>query len=70
MTDRHAGYVITLAQDIREDDAEAILTALRMIKGVLSVEPVVADIEVSIAQRRERSELQGKLIEFLRSLDS
>ena len=30
MTDRHAGYVVVLAEDIREDDAESTLTALRM----------------------------------------
>ena len=35
MTDRHCGYIITLENDIREDDAEATINALRMIKGVL-----------------------------------
>jgi hypothetical protein len=30
MTDRHAGYIATLAEDVREDDAEPILTALRI----------------------------------------
>jgi len=30
VTDRHAGYVVVLAEDIREDDAESTLTALRM----------------------------------------
>ena len=29
MTDRHAGYVVTLNEDIREDDAEAIINAIR-----------------------------------------
>src|SRR4051794_28125087 len=26
MTDRHSGYVVTLAADVRDDDAEAIIT--------------------------------------------
>jgi hypothetical protein len=52
MTDRHAGYLVTLADDIREDDAEAILTALRMVRGVQSVEPVLASIDQQIAQSR------------------
>ena len=52
MTDRHAAYIVTLDQDIREDDAEAILNALRMVKHVLSVEPVVADYGQHIAERR------------------
>jgi hypothetical protein len=28
VTDRHSGYIVTLDADIREDDAEAIVTAL------------------------------------------
>ena len=44
MTDRHNGYVVVLAKDSREDDAQAIVAALGMIKGVLSVEPITADI--------------------------
>ena len=56
MTDRHAGYVVTLAKDIRDDDAgESVLVAIRMIKGVISVEPVVADIETHIAEGRRDS---------------
>ena len=43
MTDRHAAYIVTLADDVRADDAEQIIAALGMVKGVLSVKPVVAD---------------------------
>jgi hypothetical protein len=52
MTDRHAGYLVVLAEDIREDCAEPILTALRMISGVASVTPVPADYEQVIARTR------------------
>ncbi len=37
MTDRYNGIVVTLKEDMREDDAEATLSAIRRIKGVLSV---------------------------------
>lgn len=58
MTDRHSGYVITLDHDIREDDAERIITALRQIRGVVDVRPVVADgIEQHIAESRVRVEI-------------
>ena len=67
MTDRHAGYVVTLAKDIREDDAEAILTALRMVKGVLSVKPIIADLNLITAQERVRHDLTQKLREVLKS---
>jgi hypothetical protein len=49
VTDRHSGYVVTLAADVRDDDAQAIITALRMVRGVISVEPVIADIQSLIA---------------------
>ncbi|WP_433730791.1 hypothetical protein ACQP2Y_21025 [Actinoplanes sp. CA-051413] len=52
MTDRHAGYLVVLAEDLRDDDAEEILTALRMVRGVQSVAPVVANIDQRIAQSR------------------
>ena len=68
MTDRHAGYIVTLATDIREDDAEGTLNALRMVRGVISVEPVVSNIEVHIAEERTRIEFVTKIYEFLRTL--
>lgn len=37
MTDRHVAYTVILDQEIREDDAEAIVTALKMVKGVIRV---------------------------------
>lgn len=43
MTDRHSAYIVTLNEDVRADDAEQIIAALGMMKGVLSVQPVVAD---------------------------
>lgn len=69
MTDRHFGYIVVLEQEIREDDAEPILAALRMIKGVLSVEPVIGAMEVHIAQARERTRLREKLYKFVESLN-
>ena len=62
MTDRHAGYVVVLAEDIREDDAESTLTALRMVKGVVSVTPVIADYELVVARRRQDDKWRGAAI--------
>ncbi len=66
MTDRHAGYIVTLAHDLREDDAEAILTALRMVKGVIDVRPVVADHILHIAAMRVDQEWREKLYKLAR----
>ncbi len=64
MTDRHAGYVVALDADMREDDAEAIIAAISMIKGVLAVQPVVAGSPMdSINRLRVRREILTKMYE-------
>jgi hypothetical protein len=52
MTDRHAGYIVVLAEDTRKDD---VLNAIRMIKGVVSVKPVLAEgqQQYALADRRD-----------------
>ena len=45
MTDRFKGFLITLEKEIRDDDADQILTALKMIKGVLMVKPYINGME-------------------------
>jgi hypothetical protein len=58
MTDRHSGYVVVLKDDIREDDAERVIDAIQMIKGVLTVKPVTSGEpnwvpETIVATRRD-----------------
>ncbi len=67
MTDRHNGYIVTLRSTMRSDDAEETITALKMVKGVIDVEPVVADPVSYIAATRERIRLREKILEFLRN---
>jgi hypothetical protein len=66
MTDRHAGYIVTLDHDIREDDAQRIIEAIEMIKHVISVKPIVATFELQNVQERVRYELQAKLLKVVR----
>lgn len=65
MTDRHAGYVVTLNEDIREDDAEAIINAIRMVKGVIDVRPIVSNVELMIAEDRADQEWREKIRQLL-----
>jgi hypothetical protein len=65
MTDRHAGYLITLDKTIRDDEAEATIAAIHQIRGVLTVEPVPADITLAMAQSRARHELVVKIYDAL-----
>lgn len=68
MTARHAGYIVTLADDIREDNAAHIMTALRMISGVVSVKPVTADFEMVMARDRVHAEVREKVFRLLKEL--
>jgi len=66
VTDRHSAYVVVLEHDMREDDAEQTLSALRQIRGVLSVEPIVSNLEQHIAENRATHAMRVKLYEFIK----
>jgi hypothetical protein len=65
MTDRVNGFFVVLEQDIREDDAEATIAAIKQIRGVLSVKPNVGGFDEYIAEMRVRSELTDALLKVL-----
>lgn len=66
MTDRHSAYIVILEQDIREDDAQATINAIKQIRGVLGVEPHIANpFEEQIAEMRVRNELSNKIFKVL-----
>jgi hypothetical protein len=66
MTDRLIAFTVTLEAPIRDDDAEPIAEAIRMIKGVADVAPVVASPEAYWARDTARRELLSELIQILR----
>ena len=61
MTDRYNALTVVLEKDIRDDDAEALLAAIRQLRGVLSVSGNVADMGDHIAQERARRDHGEKL---------
>jgi len=65
MTDRYHALTVVLDRDIREDDAEPILAAIQMIKGVQSVTPHVADLGEHVARERIRIEIGQKIWNIL-----
>lgn len=65
MTDRHSAYIVVLNNDVREDDAEHIINALRMVKGVAAVDPVVTDYDEHIARTRVDREWREKIYKLL-----
>src|SRR5687768_2920427 len=65
MTDRFAGFVVSLDKDLREDDAAATLAAIRQIKGVLDVVPEICSAHVHIAEARAQRAIEEKILEVL-----
>lgn len=61
MTDRHIAYTVTLIEEVREDDAEMIINAIHMVKGVLSVTPEVRDSLHHVAKEQIRHEYFKKI---------
>ena len=66
MTDRINGVFVTLDKDIRIDDAEHLLNAIRMVKGVADVSPNISDPNVHVARVTAKMELQQKIFDALR----
>lgn len=67
MTDRLKGVTVVFDRDIRVDDAEAILAAIQMIKGVACVAPSISTSDDWMNRERVRIELVEKIFEVLKS---
>ena len=62
MTDKINSLIVTLEKDMREDDAQEIISAVSMIKGVLSVKPNIAlPIDEHVAKERLKTDLFLKI---------
>lgn len=70
MTDRYHSLTVGLEHNIRDDDAQAIINAIRMIKGVLAVEGNVADSSEWIGYERARSEFVDGIFDLLNKKDA
>lgn len=66
MTDRYKGFTVALKADLRSDDAETVIKAIGMIKGVLSVDPILATSEDGIIEMRTKNELMDRIFNILK----
>jgi len=69
MTDRLKGATVVFTADIRDDDAESILNAIRMIKGVLAVTGVLSDSDDWMNRRRIQAEMRQRVSAALAALE-
>ena len=65
MTDRINSITVVLEKDVREDDSEALLSAIRQLRGVVSVTGNVCDITSHIAEVRARTEIGAQIMAVL-----
>ncbi len=65
MTDRINALTVVLAEDMRDDDCEYVINAIRMIRHVLAVEPHVTDHNSYVAEMRVRAEWRKRMLDAL-----
>ena len=62
MTDRYHALTVVLAKDTRDDDAQALIEAIKQFRGVASVEPHVSDPALHTAEVRVRNDYHRRLL--------
>lgn len=65
MTDRFNSLTVVLEKNIRDDDADGIISAIKHIKGVLTVTGNVSDLSEFVAESRIRHEIYMEIINIL-----
>jgi uncharacterized Fe-S cluster-containing protein len=65
MADVSTGLVVVLNDDVREEDARAIAAAIRMIRGVASVQNVEGEPVVQVARERVNAEWRQRIVGLL-----
>ena len=61
MTDRIKGFTVTLSHDIRIDDVEPLIEAVKMLRGVAHVEPSLTTADDHMNRQMIMLELKQKL---------
>ena len=61
MTDRLNALVVVLEVDMRDDDAQPLIDAIKQLRGVLSVTGNVSDLTSTVAETRAKRELYDKV---------
>jgi len=67
MSDRYVTLTVFLEEPIKEEDAEYIMKAIQMVRGVRAVEPACIAAAVSWAKESAKDELRQKLFDVLYS---
>jgi len=61
MSDSYHSLTVVLAGDIKDENCESLIEAIKQLRGVISVTPIVANFDSHMAEERARRELTNKL---------
>lgn len=65
MSDRIKGYIVILDKDYRDDDAEIIENAIKMIKGVKEITPSIVNSDDTINRIKIANEIKEKMYKLI-----
>ena len=65
VTDKIKALTVVLEEDFYDDGVEHLVNAIKMMKGVLTVETHVSDLNLMIAEERVRNDWRNKLLKLL-----
>lgn len=66
MTDKSNSILVVLEGEYQTDEAQEIINAIKMIKGVLSAEANIVSSQDYIAEKRVRREYLRKVLSVLK----
>jgi hypothetical protein len=66
VTDRYYALTVLLNKEIRKDDCESVIEAIKMIRHVMKVVPQVAQPELYFAQEQAKFDLRNQLWNLLK----
>jgi hypothetical protein len=65
MSDSYVGFMVVLEHDLKDEDAEPVIDAIRHIRGVQQVEPVKRDLTAKMIEvSRLRMDIAEQLYQF------
>jgi hypothetical protein len=67
MSDRINSLTVVLEHDLTEEQAELLVNAISLLENVISVTPNITDPIYHVALMRERSRVNNKLLDMIKS---
>jgi hypothetical protein len=65
MSDRYHSLVVSLKEDMHEEHLQRLIHAIELMRGVLSVDRNVANIESHVAEERARRDLGEQILKVI-----